>query len=130
MSFLYPRTVEVRRLRRDVTPAILANFEPDAGYSGAEQNTVATDPNSEVTLYKGVCCQISATQSGRTKDGILPTDATSKPQYLIVIPSSNLPQYSVRDRDIVIDDEGYRHIVTSNNWTSLGYNLFVIRLEA
>ena len=58
MSFLYPRTVEVRRLRRDVTPAILANFEPDAGYSGAEQNTVATDPNSEVTLYKGVCCQI------------------------------------------------------------------------
>ena len=112
MSLLYPRVVEVRRLRRDVTPAVLENFTPDQGYSGAEQTTVTDDPNGEVTLFKGICCGIQALQSGRTKDGTLPTDATTRPQWKILIQPGALLIYSIRDRDIVIDDEGYRHIVS------------------
>jgi hypothetical protein len=130
MSLLYPRTVEVRRLRRDVAPAVLAAFDPEGGYSGAEQNTVSDDPNSEVSLYRGICCSIQAMQSGRTKDGFLPTDATTRPQWKILIQPGALPIYSVRDRDIVIDDEGYRHQVSQNCWTGLTYELSCVRLEA
>jgi hypothetical protein len=100
------------------------------GYSGAEQSNSPSDVNGEHILFTNICCSIQAQQTGRTKDGLLPTDVTSKPMWLIIIPQSALPQYSVRDRDIVIDDEGYRYGVASNYWTPLGYNLSCVRMEA
>jgi hypothetical protein len=131
MRLLYPRTIQVRRLRRDVTPAVLANFEPDAGYVGSEQNTVSDDPNSELVLYKNVCCSIAAHQSGRTKDGLVPTDATMKPLWLIIVPASScVPKAAIRDRDLLVDDEQYRYIVAQAWWTPLSWNLSAVRLEA
>ena len=100
------------------------------GYAGAEQTTNVADVDGEIILYKNIPCAIQAEQSGRTKDGYLPTDATLKPLWLIIIPVSALPQYSVRDRDLVLDDEGYRYIVDQNFFSILGYNLSAVRLEA
>jgi hypothetical protein len=40
------------------------------------------------------------------------------------------PLYSIRDRDIIVDDEGYRYGVSANYWTGIGYQLDCIRLEA
>ena len=38
--------------------------------------------------------------------------------------------YSIRDRDIVVDDEGYRYSIAAASWTVFGYQLNCIRLEA
>jgi hypothetical protein len=38
--------------------------------------------------------------------------------------------YSIRDRDIIVDEEGYRYEVGANYWTQLGYQLSTIREEA
>jgi hypothetical protein len=38
--------------------------------------------------------------------------------------------YDIRDRDIIVDDEGYRYEVSTNFWTGLGYQLSTIREEA
>jgi hypothetical protein len=49
---------------------------------------------------------------------------------VIEIPSySGLVRYAIRDRDIVVDDEGYRYGVAQNRWTVFGYRLHCVRLE-
>jgi hypothetical protein len=35
-----------------------------------------------------------------------------------------------RDRDILVDDEGYRYAVAAAWWTPLSWNLSAVRLEA
>jgi hypothetical protein len=129
MSFLYPRTVTIKRT---VSEAVWNGVQEvgDVGYADATQDDVEVDADGEQILYKNICCSIQAEQSGRTKDGLLPSDATTKPMWKILIQPRALPIYSIRDRDIVVDDEGYRHIVTQNYWTGIGYELSVVRLEA
>jgi hypothetical protein len=129
MSFLYSRTISIRRLK---TEAVQNQIQQVGllGYSGAEQSDSPSDASGEQILFNNIPCSIQAEQSGRTKDGYLPTDVTQKPTWLIIIPRSALPQYSVRDRDIVVDDEGYRYGVASNWFTPLGYNLTCVRMEA
>jgi hypothetical protein len=130
MSFLYPRSIQVRRLQ---TAAVQNGVQEvgGIGYAGAEQVDAEYDPlNGEQILFKNICCSIQAEQSGRTKDGLLPSDATSKAMWKILIQPRALPIYSIRDRDIIVDDEGYRHIVTQNYWTGISYELSVVRLEA
>lgn len=131
MSFLYPRTIQVRRLQ---TAAVQKGIQEvgGVGYSGAEQVEAEYDPlNGEQILYKNVCCDIQAQQTGRTKDGLLPSDATTKPSWLILVPtSSGIPKGGIRDRDILVDDEGYRYITAQAWWTPLSYNLSCVRLEA
>jgi hypothetical protein len=61
----------------------------------------------------------------------LPGDATSKPVWNVFIPASSaITIYSIRDRDIIVDDEGYRYEVGANFWTGLGYQVSTIREEA
>jgi hypothetical protein len=130
MSFLYPRTIQIRRLR---TEAFVDGVDQvgGLGYSGATQDTDESDVDGEQILFKNVCCQIAAHQSGRTKDGLLPTDATMKPLWLIIVPSSScVPKAAIRDRDILVDDEQYRYIVAQAWWTPLSWNLSAVRLEA
>jgi hypothetical protein len=130
MSFLYPRLVSIRRLN---TEAVQNGVQQVGllGYSGAEQTEAEFDPtNGEQILFKNICCSIQARQSGRTKGTMLPTDIISKPEWLIIIPASQLPIYSIRDRDIIADDEGYRYQVAQNWFAGLSYNLSCIRLEA
>jgi hypothetical protein len=129
MSFLYPRMISIRRLK---TEAVQNNIQQVGllGYAGAEQSDSPEDINGELVLFKNIICSIEAQQSGRTKDAYLPTDVTQKALWLIIIPRTALPQYSVRDRDIVVDDESYRYGVASNWFTPLGYNLSCVRMEA
>jgi hypothetical protein len=129
VSFLYPRRISVHRVR---TNAVVNGQDKigGIGYAGVERETDPADVAGEQVLFKGICCSIQAHQAGRTKDTPLPTDITSKPLWLIIIPASQLQQYSVRDRDIIVDDEGYRYGVQQNWWTGLSYNLTCVRLEA
>ena len=122
---VYPRTVSVRRSKTvtGTTDAI-----GNVGYSGAEQGTGS---EGEAILFTGLPASIQLGAVGRTtKSGELPGDAVTKPIWNIFIPANVITQYSIRDRDIILDDEGYRYEVGANYWTGLGYQLSTVRQES
>ena len=122
---VFPRTVEVHRLK---TVAGTTDVIGDGGYSGAEQGSGVA---GEIVLYAGLVASIQVAAAGRTtKSGELPGDAVTKAIWNIFIPSSTVTLYQIRDRDIILDDEGYRYEVSTNFWTGLGYQLSTVRLEA
>ena len=128
MSFLYPRTIEVHRLK--TVAGATDNAIGLTGYSGAEQSTSTQDAQGEQVLFTAIAASIQAGATGRKKDSSLPQDVVYAPTWKIFIPASALAQYSVRDRDIILDDEGYRYEVGQAYWNFLGYQLVCIRLEA
>lgn len=125
---LYGRVISIRRPR---TPAVVGGQEQLGliNYSGLEQTT---DPGAlgEDVLYINIPANIQPKTPGRTKGTLLPGDIIYKPEWTINIPVDVIPQYGIRDRDLVYDDEGYRYAVAQNAYNSLGYNLVCIRLES
>jgi hypothetical protein len=126
---LFPRMIAVHRSK---TVAVSGGVQQigNVGYSGREESTSPSDPEGEIVLFTGISASIEAVAIGRTRGGIVPADAAEKPQWRILVPVANLAQYSVRDRDIIVDDEAYRYIVVQAWFTPLGYQLACIRLEA
>lgn len=126
LSRIYPRTITIKRSRT------AAAQTPDVGlmsYQGREQTTTPGAPEGEDTIITGVACSIQARRSGRTRGMMVEGDVADKPEWVIMIPPRAVPQYTIRDRDIVIDDEGYRYMVAANYWNSLGWKLMTIRME-
>lgn len=124
MPGIYPRLIEVHRAKT-VAPAIGLT-----GYSGAESSTDPADAQGETVLFTAIPASIQASQSGRKKDSSLPQDAVFAPTWKIWIPYASLAKGSVRDRDIIVDDELYRYEVAQAYWNILGYQLVCIRMEA
>lgn len=123
---IYPRTVAVHRSK---TAAAQSPGIGNVGYFGREQSTNAGDPEGETVLFTGLPASIQAKSPGRTRGQMLPSDVSEKPVWVILIPASAIAQYSIRDRDILVDDESYRYQVSQNYWTNAGYELSCIRLE-
>jgi hypothetical protein len=126
MSFLYPRTVAVHR---SSTVAAQSPGVGLTGYSGREQSTNSADAEGETVLFTGLPASIQAKRAN-ARNPRMPTDVADKPMWVILIPAVALAQYSIRDRDILVDDESYRYQVAQAYWNSLGYALNCIRLEA
>lgn len=128
----YPRTVSV--LRAKTIAGADDNQVGAEGYSGNERinsTATATAAEQEASLFSGLIASIQLGAAGRTTVGTnLPGDSVSKPIWKVFIPSGSISQYSIRDRDIILDDEGYRYQVSANYWTDAGYELSTVRLEA
>jgi hypothetical protein len=124
---IYPRTIAVHRAK---TVAGTTDAVGLTGYSGAESTTDPANPQGEVVLATGIPASIQIGQAGRKKDSALPQDIVFAPTWKIFVPLSALAKGVVRDRDIVVDDEGYRYEVAQAYWNILGYQLISIRLEA
>lgn len=125
-DLLYPRLVAVHRLK-----TVAGSSDTSVGftgYSGAEATTVMSDVAGETVLFTNIPATIVG-RPGRSK-GPLPGDVVYKPVWTISIPAASLALYDVRDRDILVDDEGYRYEVSDNYWTIAGYELGCVRLEA
>jgi hypothetical protein len=125
---IYNRIIAVHRLATNAAAGDTAIGL--VGYSGAEQSPSPPDPQGEITLFTGIPASIQAGIMGRKKDSTLPEDIVHAPTWNIFVPAVNLAQYSVRDRDIILDDEGYRYEVAQNWYDLLGYKLACVRLEA
>lgn len=122
----YPRTISIHRSSGPATDT------PNVGlvdYSGRTATTTANDPDHEQVLFTNIPAAIDGKSSGRTRGAYIPADVIEKPEWTILIPASAVPQYSIKDRDIVVDDEGYRYGVGSAWYTILGYELWCVRLE-
>jgi hypothetical protein len=124
-AVIYNRVVDVHRTvtQETQTPSI-----GDTGYSG-ETQPVGPATGQEQILYTNVPAVISVKTPGRAK-GPLPADVVYKAAWTVGVPVSAIPEFGIRDRDIIIDDDGYRYIVGAAGWTALQWNLECIRLEA
>jgi hypothetical protein len=125
---IYPRIIEVHRVRTNAGTADTTIGL--TGYSGAEASTAIADPAGEVVLFTGIPASIQAGPTGRKKDSALPQDVVFMPTWIIYVPLPALAKATVRDRDIIVDDEGYRYEVGQAYWNRLGMKLICIRLEA
>jgi hypothetical protein len=123
-SALYPRTVDLHRSKNPALPSATGL----GTYEGREASTAAIDPEGETVIMQSIPCSIESRGIGRaTGQMTLPGNVTKHPQWKILTPS--LPLYTIRDNDILIDDEGYRYQVALNSWGITGYTLDCIRLE-
>jgi hypothetical protein len=126
MSFLYPHSIDVRRSNdtRSGSPNIGL-----LGYSGVTQG-IASGASGEKLIASGLSCSIQATGMGRVKgQGLLPADAPGPGQWHVYVPLGAVSRGAIKDRDVLIDDEGYRYLVSQAQWDSLGYKIVCIRLE-
>jgi hypothetical protein len=123
---IYDRLVAVHRNKTEAGPGT-GNIGL-GGYSGPEQPT--TSPAGEAVLYTGIIAGIQQRSAGRASGGPLPADVSYRPEWVIEIPAgAGVPRYGIRDRDIIVDEEGYRYVVEAARWSSLGYRLSCVRLE-
>lgn len=124
---MYSRTCAIHRVQ--TVAGVAGTTIGLTPYSGMEQSPAPADPQGETVLFTGVICSIQAADTGRKKATALPSDVLFAPTWRIYIPNYALPQYSVRDRDVVIDDESYRYQVGQAYYSAAGYQLVCIRLE-
>lgn len=124
---IYNRKIEVRRTKAGQAnqPTVIGLV----GYSGTETGTDVGNPNSESVLYKNAAASIQAGAGGRKKDSALPQDAVSNPSWNIYLPLGGIPFGAIRDRDLIIDDLGYRYEAGQAYPHILGWKLVCIRLE-
>lgn len=115
--FLYPRTISIARPQTQST----------AGKVQYLGKTIA----AEDTLFSGLRCSIQAKSMGSRRIGgqKLAADAPGPVVWTFYIPKSVLAKGSVKNSDVIYDDEGNRYLVASNYWNSLGYRLQAIREE-
>jgi len=125
-SFVYPRTVDIHRSET------VAGGSPNiglVGYSGMAQGVGGT--LGETVIATGIPCSIQMKGMGRVKgQGLLPGDAPGPGQWAIYMPANAIIKDTIKDRDILVDDQGYRYQMSMTEWAPLGYQLIGIRLEA
>jgi hypothetical protein len=127
---LYPFTIAVHRQKTNAVNAQGVQQVGLAGYSGREQSTNTNDPEGETVLFTGLLANISPKTVGKVKTGSIPADFTEKPQWLIAMQPGVLCIGAIKDEDIIVDNFGYRYGVLQNVFTTLGYQLVTVRLEA
>jgi hypothetical protein len=111
MSFLYPRTITIKRAAAQTGVGAI-------GYGGA----IAAE---EQMLIEGIPASIQNTRLGRESKVGLPTDV---PQSIWKI-FYNVDAALVRERDIIYDDLGRRFRIIAANPHSLGYTSMCELLE-
>lgn len=128
---IYPRTVEIHRVKTVAGSGSPGNIGL-TGYSGTDATTNPADPQGETVRYTGIPASIQAgsARARRGAQSTLPQDAVINPMWDIFIPLTAVPKGAIRDRDIIVDDEGYRYEVGQAYWNLLGYKCLCIRLEA
>ena len=125
MSFLYPRTIAVHRT---VTNDPTGTAKGAVGYAGRVQSPDSAGAGGESVILSGVPATIQSRGVGRVAHGLLAGNITSHPQWRIL--TRPIANHTIRDEDIIVDDEGYRYQVAQNYWTPMGYRLDCVRLEA
>src|SRR5215469_14338380 len=107
MSFLYPRVVAIHRPGQE--PGI--GLQP---YSGLG-TTPGTASLQEQVIASGIPANIDPRGLGRVKGlGLLPADAPGPGQWRITLPAGAVADGAIKDRDILIDDLGYRYLISQS----------------
>jgi hypothetical protein len=113
MSFLYPRTVSIRRQN-----------VPTASSVGA-QSFGGDQPANETVIANNLPAGIQYDRIGRVTPSNLPS-SSGLPYMRILIPAAAAPLGTINKDDVVVDDQGQRYLVYANTWTAFGYWLIAI----
>jgi hypothetical protein len=109
VSFIYPRTVSIRR--PSVDNAVGA--QPYSGLTEANETQVAG----------GLPASIQLARKGGAPDAGTPSDSYGRVTFNIFIPARAAALGLITENDIVVDDLAKRYQVSGAYWNSLGYNL-------
>lgn len=116
MSFIYPRTITIKR------PGVQSGVGAITAYASDQETT-------ETVVATGIRASIQAkSTSGKNPVG-LPSDVSMQ-TWRVMTPKSALGAGVVQNGDIVVDDLGNRYQVQADYRNSLGANFIVSRLEA
>jgi hypothetical protein len=115
MSFLYPRTISIRRQN-----------VPAAASVGA-QAFGGDQPVNETLIAASIPAAIQYDRVGRATPSNLPA-TTGLPYMRILIPASALSLGTINKNDIVIDELGQRYQVYQNTCTNFGYRLLAVEM--
>lgn len=107
-TFIYPRTVSVRRPQHAVT----------AGAGAYSQ--VRKVPTVEILT--GLPASIQLDRTGQRPDERLPADAVGKATWKVFIPLEYAALGTIQSRDVIVDDLGIAYQVVAPYWNSLGFN--------
>lgn len=92
---------------------------------------VTTDPNGagEIAIKSGIPASMIGTTGRATGVGELPSDAPGPSRWRVYVPQSAFPKGTIKDRDILTDDQGERLQVSADYFSTIGYRLECVRLE-
>lgn len=113
MSFLYPRTVDV--------------YRPQATAGVGNVGYVAPVPSTDKLIASGISASIQLKKEVGSMEAKLPGDTTRRTYWRIICQAA---LGTIKDRDVLVDDQGIRYQVTAAYWNSLGYQCLCERLEA
>lgn len=112
MSFLRPHTISIRR------PTTPSGTSP-LGYQGLRKQ-------DEVVVATGIKANIAASRESRPVTSGLPSAVMFRTLYKIVFDGKD---GLVRNRDVIVDQNGRRYQVLSVSWGSLGFSVLGELLE-
>lgn len=115
MSFLYPRQI------------VLSRSDPQTG-AGWQPGYAAEQRADEVVIIGGIPASVQLNQRGGHSPVGLPTDTTDT-LWNVLVPKASLAKGTVKQGDVITDDEEERYVVHAPYWDSLGYNLLVRHLS-
>lgn len=118
MSFLYPRTISIKR---PSMPSTAGNV----GYQGLGEAR-------ETLIASGIPASVQISSSGRNSNPVgLPSDSPGPIKWTIMLPSSALPGLPlIMERDVIYDDLGRRFQVSAYEPTGIGAHIDSVRLIA
>jgi hypothetical protein len=105
MSFLYPRTIAVKRQPAKTGVGVLPY--------GAQV------PADETTIASGLPASIQQARERGAPDGHLPGSESSKAGWNIFVRTPD--RTLITEHDVIVDDLGNRYTVVAGYWNSLGY---------
>ena len=115
MSFLYPRIISITR--------------PISTSGIGEIPYQALQPNNETPVVSNIRASIQYDSTADRMKSKLPGDAYVGMRWKIFTRLKDIPRGTVKDNDVVTDDEGIRYQVSAAYWNSLGCNLKCERLQ-
>lgn len=117
MSFLYPRTITIKR------PMTNTSVGKVSGY-------VAQTQSSETMIAENIPASIQGKSAGSRNQAGLPADSKGVPYWRVMTPRGALTDGQVKNHDIVYDDLGNRFQIAAAYQNSLGANFYAEQMES
>jgi hypothetical protein len=105
---------------------VVSLYKPQSQSGIGQQGYGGTTTQNQKLFVSGVPCSILQGTKGEKSETNLPGD-TRSPWWSILMPAS---VGRIAQDDIIINDLGQRYIVSSNEFTDLGYRLTAMMAEA
>ncbi len=117
MSFLYPRTITVKRPARITGVGVIDDY-------------VSQAPAGETVIASNIPASIQAKTGGGRNPAALPSDSRALTTWRILTPRGALADGQVLNRDVIVDDLNRRFQVVAAYTAPLGADFVCEQMES